>query len=129
MLSPHTPIVSTYHVVSCCPCCFFDATPLQEAGLPVGLLLMMQRLVAATTPAAAAAAALPEGKTPKKGKKQQQPAAAVAAPDAAAAADEAEWLPDLMAALAEQVRGGGRVEFGALLHGCFLLRSTEDAQA
>ena len=93
-------------------------SPLQEAGLPVGLLLIMQRRVAAATPAAAAA--LPEGKTPKKGKKQQQPAAA-AAP--AAAADEAEWLPDLMAALAEQVREAGRLCCMALHEG-LMLRSS-----
>ncbi|KAF6260626.1 hypothetical protein COO60DRAFT_1700230 [Scenedesmus sp. NREL 46B-D3] len=87
----------------------------EDAGLPVGLLLVMQRLVAATTPAAAAA--LPEGKTPKKGKKQ--PAAAAVpdvAPAAAAAPEEAEWLPDLMAALCEQVAVPQRLQaFAAVL--------------
>jgi hypothetical protein len=81
---------------------------------------MLQRLVAATTPAAAAApdaAPLPGGKTPKKGKKQPA-AAAAAVPDAAAAAavapDEAEWLPDLMAALCEQVRRRTKFSWGWL---------------
>jgi hypothetical protein len=97
------------------PSCPLPSRP-QEAGLPVALLVMLRRAAgdAAAAAATPAPAATPAKKGRAAGKKAAAAAEAAAAREGAAAPREqreAEWLPELAAALCDQV-GAAAGAFG-----------------